>query len=198
MPSVWSGLGDAVNSVLSSLIGSAQATPWLGLPPAAVPIAIFGLRTVDQTINTVRTLITVQGERRLAWALGFIQSFLFITAIAGVLSSLTQPVNLLAYAAGYATGQVLGISLENRLARGHSVLRVISASKGQAVVDALRQQGWGVTELPGQGLDGTVGVILCTVPRKIIPSAKATILGIDTSAFVTVQHVYLLGGGWRA
>ncbi|MGA9193099.1 MAG: DUF5698 domain-containing protein [Anaerolineales bacterium] len=178
-------------------MSQAPAAGWLGLPPAAVPWVIFGLRALDQTLSTVRTLVTVQGERRLAWILGFIQSFLFITAIAGVLQSLTQPVNLAAYAAGYATGQVLGITLEGRMARGHSVLRVISAAKGQAVVDALRGRGWGVTELPGQGLDGTVGVILCTVPRKTVPSAKLTILGIDASAFVTVQHVYLLGGGWR-
>jgi uncharacterized protein YebE (UPF0316 family) len=198
MHSLWSAMGEVAHSVLFPLMQSSQATPWLGLPPAAVPFVIFGLRAVDQTINTVRTLITVQGERRMAWALGFIQSFLFITAIAGVLQSLTQPVNLVAYAAGYAAGQVLGITLEGQLARGHSVLRVISASKAQAVVKALRDQGWGVTELPGQGLDGTVGVILCTVPRKNVLSAKRTILGIDTSAFVTAQQVYLLGGGWRA
>jgi uncharacterized protein YebE (UPF0316 family) len=184
-------------SVVLPRMSQAQATGWLGLSAAAVPWVIFGLRALDQTLSTVRTLVTVQGERRLAWILGFIQSFLFISAIAGVLQSLTQPVNLVAFAAGYATGQVLGITLEGRMARGHSVLRVISATKGQAVVEALRGRGWGVTELPGQGLGGMVGVILCTVPRKIIPSAESTILAIDASAFVTVQHVYLLGGGWR-
>lgn len=192
-----SPLLDELLPVVLPWIRGAQAAGWLGLPAAAVPWVIFGLRALDQTLSTVRTLVTVQGERRLAWMLGFIQSFLFITAIAGVLQSLSQPVNLLAYAGGYATGQALGITLEGRMARGHSVLRVISATKGQAVVDALRGRGWGVTELPGQGIGGTVGVILCAVPRKIIPSAKSTILAIDASAFVTVQHVYLLGGGWR-
>jgi uncharacterized protein YebE (UPF0316 family) len=179
-------------------MNGAQGAGWLGLPAAVVPLVIFGLRSLDQTISTVRTLVIVQGERRLAWALGFLQSFLFITAVAGVLQSLTQPINLVAYAAGFATGQVLGISLEGRMARGHSVLRIVSSSKGQAVVDELRRQGWGVTELPGQGRAGTVGVVLCTVPRKHVPTAKSAILGVDSSAFVTVQHVYLLGGGWRA
>jgi uncharacterized protein YebE (UPF0316 family) len=198
MPSTWKGLVDLVSTFVGPTMGSAQGGTWLGLPPAAVPFAIFGLRTIDQTINTIRTLITVQGERRVAWVLGFTQSLLFITAVAGVLQSLIQPVNLLAYAAGYATGQVLGIGLESRVSRGHSILRVISATKAQAVVDTLRQEGWGVTELPGQGLGGTVGVILCAVPRKNITAAKKAILGIDASAFVTVQHVFLLGGGWRA
>jgi uncharacterized protein YebE (UPF0316 family) len=194
----WNSVLDLIRSVLVPSMSTAQGGGWLGLPAAAVPWVIFGLRAVDQTISTVRTLATVQGERRLAWALGFVQSFLFITAVAGVLSSLTQPVNLVAYAAGYASGQALGISLEGWMSRGHSVLRVISSGKGQAVVDALRDNGWGVTELPGQGLEGTVGVILCAVPRRRIRSAKSTILGIDPLAFVTVQHVRLLGGGWRA
>lgn len=191
-------LMEALHALVLPGLTRAQGAGWLGLPAAAVPWVIFGLRAADQTLSTIRTLVTVQGERRLAWVLGFVQSFLFITAVAGVLQSLTQPANLVGYAAGYATGQVLGINLENRLAHGHSVLRVVSAAKGQAVVDGLRQRGWGVTELPGQGLGGTVGVILCTVPRKLIPAATSAILGIDASAFVTVQHVALLGGGWRA
>jgi uncharacterized protein YebE (UPF0316 family) len=197
MQAILSPILNLLHAVILPHLGEAQTTGWLGLPAAAVPWVIFGLRAVDQTISTIRTLVTVQGERRLAWILGFLQSFLFISAVAGVLQSLTQPANLVAYAAGYAAGQVLGITLENRMARGHSVLRIISATKGQAVGDALRLQGWGVTELPGQGLEGTVGVVLCTVPRKTIPAAKSTILGIDASAFITVQHVFLLGGGWR-
>jgi uncharacterized protein YebE (UPF0316 family) len=170
---------------------------WLGLPAAALPWLIFGLRATDQTIATVRTLVTVLGERRLAWGLGFIQSLLFISAVSAVLGSLAAPINLAAYGAGYATGQVLGIMVENRLARGHSQLRIISPTRAQAIVDGLRQRGWGVTELPAQGMAGTVSVVLCTVPRRDGAAAQAVVLEADPQAFVSAQSVVLLGGGWQ-
>lgn len=177
--------------------GSNAAGTWLGLPPAFVPLAIFGLRTVDQTISTVRTLITVRGEPWMAWVLGFFQALLFITAVAGVLQNLASPLNLVAYAAGYASGQFLGITVEGKLAPGHSILRVISSGRGAAVVDSLRAGGWGVTELPGQGREGMVGLMICAVPRRQVEQAKAAVLSADEGAFVTVQNVRLLGGGWR-
>lgn len=197
MPTAWPLSSDLGSLLTAWWQGIGPLTPWLGLPAAAVPLLVFGLRAVDQTLSTVRTLVTVLGERRLAWVLGFLQSLLFISAVSAVLQSLAAPINLAAYAAGYATGQVLGILAENRLARGHSQLRIVSSTRVQAVVDGLRQRGWGVTEIPAQGMAGTVGVILCTVPRRDEAAARAAVLDADPQAFVSVQSVYLLSGGWQ-
>ncbi len=164
----------------------------------ATPLTIFLLRATDQTLATLRVLSVLRGQRAGAWLLGFAQSSVFILAIRGVLENVNQPVNLVAFAAGYASGVVLGMTIEGWLAPGHSVIRVISPRRGGAVAESLRRRGYGVTVLPGKGLQGAVDVILCTIPRRRVQDVRREVLANDPEAFVTVEHVRALRGGYRA
>jgi len=177
---------------------SATRAGWDEIPALLLPLLIFGLRTTDLTLSTLRMLVTVRGRRAAAWVLGFGQALVFISAVAGVLSRLEDPWNWIAYAAGFGTGNVVGILLESRLAPGHSLLQVVSPRRGQAVSEALRGSGHGVTTLAARGREGTVSLILCYVPRRQVEAAHTEILGADPEAFVTVGHVRQVRGGWRA
>jgi uncharacterized protein YebE (UPF0316 family) len=173
-------------------------SPWLGVPQAWLPLAIFFLRCTDTTLATLRLLAVIRGRKFIAWTLGFSQSLLFITAISGVFAHLQNPINILAYVAGMAGGNVLGMAIESKLAPGHSLLRILSPARGEAIVQELRRQGHGVTELPGHGMMGTVSMILCFVPRRRIKAAKHLILAADPKAFITSENVRELRGGWRS
>lgn len=176
----------------------AGALAWGPLPAWLAATVILILQTGNITLDTVRTLSVARGRRAVSWLTGFGQSVLFVVAIAGVLQNLQQPWNLLAYAAGFATGNVLGIAIENRMAPGHSLLRIISRTRGPAVVQALRLAGWGVTELSGRGQDGTVSVVLCHVPRRTVGSVRQAVSVVDADAFITAEDVRQIAGGWRA
>jgi uncharacterized protein YebE (UPF0316 family) len=171
---------------------------WEAVPPALLPVLVFVLRTTDLTLSTVRMLAVVRGRRLAAWILGFAQALVFISAVAGVLSRLDDPWNWIAYAAGFGTGNVVGILLESRLAPGHSLLQVVSPRRGQAVTEALRRAGRGVTTLAARGLGGAVSLLLCYVPRRDVEDARREILGADPEAYITVGHVRQVRGGWRA
>lgn len=171
---------------------------WGALPVWLTAVVILVLQTGNITLDTVRTLSVARGRRAISWLTGFGQCILFVVAIAGVLQNLQQPWNLLAYAAGFATGNVLGIAIENRMAPGHSLLRIISRSRGPAVAQALRLAGWGVTELSGRGQDGAVSVMLCHVPRRRVGSVRQAVTGADAEAFITAEDVRQIAGGWRA
>lgn len=171
---------------------------WDALPRLWLPPLIFSLRTTDMTLATLRMLSVLHGRRLAAWFIGFFQALVFVAGVAGVLDNLEDPLNLVAYAAGFATGNVIGITLEARLAPGHSLLRVISAHRGNAIAESLRSQGWGVTEMAGRGMGGTVSFILCNLPRREVKSVRHQVVGLDPEAFVTVEHVRSLRGGWRA
>src|SRR3989304_8467612 len=128
------------------LAGFGDSVPiWEALPPALVPWAIFLLRTTDLTLPPLRMLAVVRGRRLLAWVLGFAGALLFGTAIAGVLTSLATGWSLLAYAAGYATGSLVGMTIESRLAPGRSLLRIFTPGSALAVSDALHPAGLGAT-----------------------------------------------------
>jgi uncharacterized protein YebE (UPF0316 family) len=169
---------------------------WGSIPSTIVPWLIFCLRTTNLVIATLRMLTVIRGHRTTVWFLGMVQAGFFITTIAGVLGTLYNPWNLIAYAAGLATGNVLGMMIEAKLAPGHSLLRITSSTRGTAVLDILHRHGYGATEASGQGRTGMVSVILCYVPRRQVEQAKQHVISADPEAFITIDYVRQLRGGW--
>lgn len=162
-------------------------------------LGIFFLRVLDMTCDTLRVLFVMRGRKASAWVFGFLQSAIFVVAITSVLSNLDNPINVVAYAAGFATGSVVGIMLEERMALGYTHLRVISSRRGDAVARALRDKGYAVTEIAGRGKDGTVNVLSVSVLRKHTEAVNTLVQEIDESAFVTAEEVrHIRRGFWRA
>jgi len=171
---------------------------WLPIPAAYLPIAIFLLRTTGISISTLRTFSVARGRRLAAWLLGFTQSLLFVTAISAVLTQLQNPLNLLAFAAGMATGNVIGITIDGFLAPGHSLLRIYSPGRGESIAAELRGLGHGATVVAGKGLNGTVNLIYCYIPRRRVRKIKDQVIIKDPDAYISVENVRQLRGGWRA
>jgi uncharacterized protein YebE (UPF0316 family) len=170
---------------------SSQA--WLG---AAL---IFFLRVCDMSLDTLRVLFVMRGKKKISWVLGFIQSTIFVLAIGKVLTQITNPLNIIGYAAGFATGNVVGMIIEERIAIGHIMVNIISPRRGSAIVSHLRQNGYAVTELSGRGKDGMVSMINCSVLRKKVESVHALVNEIDPEAFITAEDVRPIRRGfWRA
>jgi uncharacterized protein YebE (UPF0316 family) len=171
------------------------------LDPAAWGTAslIFGLRIVEMSLDTVRVLLVMRGRKAIAWAIGFCQSILFVLAITTVLSNLDNFLTALGYAGGFATGNVLGMVIEERLAIGHTHLRIISSRAGAGIAAALRAEGYGVTEISGRGKDGMVTLINCNVLRKHVPKVERISRERDESVFITAEDVRPIRRGfWRA
>lgn len=170
-------------------------SPWVWL----AALGIFLLRVGDMSLDTVRLLFVVRGKKKLAWVLGFCQSIIYIVAISTVLTSLDNPLNIIGYAAGFATGNVIGMVIEERLAIGHIHLTIMSPLRGSIVSEKLRKSGFGVSELSARGRDGMVALLHCNVLRKDISTAEAIIMEADPGAVITAEDVRPLRRGfWRA
>lgn len=160
---------------------------------------IFLLRVTDMALDTLRVLVVMRGRKGIAWVLGFFQSIIFVTAITSVLANLDNPLNLLGYAAGFATGNVVGMLIEERLAIGHIQLSIVSPGRGAAVAARLREQGYAITEIPARGKDGMVTLLSCSVLRKNVEQVQKLVNEVDPAAFVTAEDVRPLRRGfWRA
>ena len=169
------------------------------IPPLLLTAGIFLLRVTDMSLDTLRVLFVIRGRRPLAWILGFMQSALWVIAITSVLSNLDNLWNVAAYAGGFATGNVVGMIIEERLAIGHAHLRIISSRRGNAIVEALREAGYAATAVAGRGKDGTVAVISCSIRRRDISKVQNEIYKIDPDVFVTLGEIRPLHRGyWRA
>ncbi len=160
---------------------------------------IFILRVCDMALDTLRVLFVMRGRKQIAWILGFCQSVIYILAIGRVLTQLTNPLNIIGYAAGFATGNVVGMLIEQRIAIGHIKVNVISPHRGSAIVSHLRDNGYAVTELSGRGKDGMVSLINCSVLRKQVEAIHQLVNDIDPEAFITAEDVKPIRRGfWRA
>ena len=172
---------------------------WLAIPPYLLTFLIFGLRVLDMSLDTLRVLFVLRGRRPLAWILGFCQSALWVVAITSVIANLDNWLNVIGYAAGFATGNVVGMIIDERLAVGHANLRIISSGRGAAVAQAIRQAGYAATQISGQGMDGMVAMINSSIRRRDITRVKQEVFQIDPEAFITVSEVRPLHRGfWRA
>ena len=172
---------------------------WLALPPLLIALIIFFLRVVDMSLDTIRVLFVVRGRKLLAWILGFFQSAVFIVAISSVLTNQQSFLTILAYAAGFATGNVVGMLIEERLAVGHIHLSIVSPSSGVGIAEMLREQGYAVTELSARGLQGMVTLLHVDVMRKQLEAVEKLVREADPEAFVTAEDVRPIRRGfWRA
>ena len=168
-----------------------QAWMWAGL--------IFLLRVSDMTLDTLRVLFVMRGRKPFAWILGFFQAAIFVLAISSVLSHLDNPLTIIGYAAGFGTGVVVGMMIEEKLAIGHTSLNVVSPRLGNAVAEHLREQGYAVTEIPARGKDGMVSLLNVNVLRKNTDTVRKLVNDIDPDAFITAEDVRPFRRGfWRA
>ncbi|MBN1302924.1 MAG: DUF2179 domain-containing protein [Anaerolineales bacterium] len=171
------------------------------LSPAAwlAALLIFFLRVIDTALATLRMIYVMRGRKWVSWMLGFAQSILFVMAITVVLSDLDNVLNVIGYAAGFATGGLFGMVIEEKLAVGHTHLQIVSPHNGARLVDMLREGGFAVTEIPARGKDGVVHLLSCYVLRKDISKVKEIINRVDEDAFVTSEDVTPVRRGyWRA
>lgn len=166
---------------------------WLGA------LGIFALRVSDMTCDTLRMLFVVRGRKGIAWVLGFVQSVIFVIAITSVLQHLDNPLNVIGYAAGFATGNVVGMWIEERLAIGHVKISIVTQRLGTALSQVLRDSGFGVTEIPARGRDGMVSMLSVGVLRKDVSKVEDIVHATDVEAFVISEDVRPLRRGfWRA
>ena len=171
------------------------------LSPTAwfVALLIFALRVADMALDTIRLLYVVRGRKFLAWLIGFFQALVFIIAIANVVTGKIGWMSVLAYALGFATGNLVGMWIEERLAIGFIRLTVVSARLGSALAENLRAHGFAVTEVSGRGKDGVVAMLSVSVRRREFDQVETVILETDADAFITAEEVRAVRRGfWRA
>jgi uncharacterized protein YebE (UPF0316 family) len=152
-------------------------------------LGIFLVRVLSIALDTVRMISVLRGKKVIAWVLGVATSMLFVLSIGWVMSDLSNPLKIVAYSVGFATGTVVGMNLEKKMAMGHMFLTVISSSRGAELAEALRNAGYAVTEIPARGKDGMVSMLELGVERKDMPKIQSMITGIDPDAFITSRDI---------
>lgn len=160
------------------------------------PLVIFALRIVDVSLATTRMLLSVRGQRLIVPFIGFFEVLIWLFAAGNAIRFLNSPWHVMGYAGGFAAGNVVGLWVEEKLALGLATVRIISEHGGVELADALREQGFGVTEFSGQGRHGTVEVVYTVAKRADLKRILRTADAWDPEAFVTVEEPRSIHRGW--
>jgi uncharacterized protein YebE (UPF0316 family) len=169
-------------------------------------LAIIGARIADVSLGTIRVVMIVQGRRMLAWVLGFFEVLIWLFAAAKVLGNLDQPIYAICYALGFATGNYIGLTIEDWLSIGNRAVRIFTRL-GPDLASALREQGAGVTEFTGRGREGTVYELYMLVPRRRLRPLLALARKLDPRCFYVIEDAREASSaslyrqestGWRA
>ena len=165
------------------------ASPWGAL-------FIYFARIVDVSCDTMRVLFTVRGKRSIAGFLGFLQALVWIFAVGVAIRHLDSWLHVFAYAAGYATGTMTGITIERFIAYGVAQVRIITRGHGDAMATALRDLGFGVTVTRGEGRAGGVDILHTLVQRAQVQDVLGVVDDHDPVAMVTVEEPRAVRGGF--
>jgi uncharacterized protein YebE (UPF0316 family) len=172
-------------------------------------VLIFLARICDVSLGTIRTIVTVQGRTTIAFVLAVFEISLWVLVAGTVLNHVReQPLWVAFYAFGYATGNVVGIMVERRLAFGLIILKVLTRDHCNDLTTTLRAKGQPVTVFVGEGMKGPISELYIACRRKDLKWILPEVKRIDDKAFYVIEQardmsrilkpVFTPLGGWRS
>lgn len=152
---------------------------------------IFLLRLGDVPISTLRTMLMIQGRRGAVFGLAVVESVIWIVAISQVLTTdtLSNPWRIAGYSLGFATGVIVGMTIERWVAIGTLLVRIISKSHSEQIRQQLMDEGFGVTVVDGRGRGGPVMIMFVVCPRRRLNELLSCVEKLDPNAVVTHDAV---------
>ncbi|MBR9985011.1 MAG: DUF2179 domain-containing protein [Desulfosarcina sp.] len=172
-------------------------------------VIIFVARICDVSIGTIRTIVTVQGRTAIAFCLAIFEISIWLTVVSTVITQIKdQPLLVAFYAFGYATGNVVGIMVERKLAFGTMILRIITRTAGPEIAAHLREKGQPVTIFHGEGMRGPVNELYIACRRRELKWILPEVQRLDPRLFYVIEQARDMSkvlkpvstalGGWRA
>ncbi|WP_051906470.1 MULTISPECIES: DUF2179 domain-containing protein [unclassified Sulfurospirillum] len=160
---------------------------WFGL--YGIPVLIALARVADVSIGTLRIIFVSKGLRLWAPILGFFEVTIWLLAISKVMENLTNPINYIAYAFGFSLGNYIGMFIENRLAIGMVVVRIITKRDSHILVATLRALNYSVTVADAEGNAGAVNVLFTVIKRSSIAVVRELIAKHNPLAVYSIEDV---------
>lgn len=160
-----------------------------------LPLLIFISRIADQTIGTLRLIFVSKGYKYIAPALGFFEVIIWLLAVSQIFKQLDNFLYYIAYGAGFAAGNFIGILLEEKISLGTVVIRVMPKKDVTELIRYLSEHNFGVTTMEAEGSRGKTKVILSIIPRKQIKEFVGIINQFNPNAFYSIEEVKAVNKG---
>lgn len=159
-------------------------------------IFIFFARITDVSIGTIRMIMLVKGQRKIAAVLGFFEVIIYLIVLGNVVGNINKPILIIAYGLGYATGNLVGSRLEEKISIGRVFAQVIVKEDHELLVNSLRDAGFGVTIFEGEGREGKSYMLNIILDRKQVNKLYQLVDKCECGAFITTMDIRSSLGGY--
>lgn len=160
-----------------------------------LPLLIFCARIFDVSINTIRIIYVLGGRRLTATLLGFFESFIWLMAIRQIFEHLDNWICYVAYPGGFAMGILVGMMIEERIAYGKVIVRIITRKDVKELIDYLNDNQFRYTKVDAEGPDGHENLVFTVLQRERLEDLLIEMKTILPSAFYTIEKVNRAGEG---
>lgn len=157
--------------------------------PYLLPVIIFFGRIIDVTLGTLRIIFVSKGEKYKAPLIGFFEVLIWIVVISEIFSRANDLVAYISYAGGYATGNYVGILIEQRIAFGIILCRIYTRKNGKELVSILNINNFGATMLEATGSVEKIQIIETVIERKEMKKVEKLVVDFDPDVFYVVEDV---------
>lgn len=160
-----------------------------------LPFLIFFSRIMDVTLGTIRIVMVSKGQKLWAPLLGFFEILIWLLAISRIFQNLDNWVNYIAYAGGFAVGNLIGLLLEERLAMGIVKIQIITNKSAPHLIENLRNAGYGITHHEAKGGTANVSIIYSIIKRNEIQKVENIVKTTNPKAFYSIEDVKTVSHG---
>lgn len=154
-----------------------------------LPLFIFLSRIMDVTFGTIRIVMVSKGHKLWAPFLGFFEVFIWLIAISKIFENLDNWVCYFAYAGGFATGNYIGLIIEEKLAVGIVKIQIITRKEAGKLISNLKEAGYGITYHEARGGSENVSIIYSIIKRHEIPKVEKIVKATNPKAFYSIEDV---------
>ena len=160
-----------------------------------LPLFIFLSRIMDVSFGTIRIVMVSKGYKLWAPFLGFFEVFIWLIAISKIFQNLDNWICYFAYAGGFATGNYIGLIIEEKLAVGIVKIQIITRKEAGKLISNLKEAGYGITHHEAQGANEKVSIIYSIIKRNEVQNVERIVKATNPNAFYSIEDVKSVSPG---
>jgi uncharacterized protein YebE (UPF0316 family) len=165
-------------------------------------LLIFCSRVADVGLGTTRIQLIVRRRKFLAALIGFFEVLIYILIVSRVIADIgnwqgwVSVLPVVAYAAGFGVGTLLGVFLSEKMGHGVVEITIITHGPAEVVETAVREAGYALTRYEGAGREGPVEVLTTVCSMRQTPRLIQVVTHADPKAFIYTHELTGLRGGY--
>lgn len=162
-------------------------------------IIIFVAKTIELALGTLRLIVVANGKKTLGAILQGVIALVWVCITGIVVVDITNdPLKIVVFAFGSAFGSYIGSLIEEKMALGSNMLMaIIDKQLEELVTTTIRNRGYAVTVIEGQGKEKERSILMIMVARKKRHEIVSIIKKTDHEAMIISENAATITGGHK-